>query len=68
MAAHANWQEYGKGYGLKAHDCYVAFLCQNCHDYVDGRRGAWSNVQKRELWEKAWRNTILYLFESGIVK
>lgn len=68
VPAHANWQEYGKGFGLKAHDCYVAATCQHCHDMIDGRVGNLTNEEKRELWQKAWIRTVYLWFERGVVK
>jgi hypothetical protein len=68
IPAHANWHEYGKGGSLKAHDCYVAFICQLCHDRIDGRIGDLTKEEKREFWEIAWRRTVLAWFESGLVK
>lgn len=67
VPAHANWQQYGKGAGLKAHDCFVAFVCQRCHDIIDGRAGKLSNDERHDMWSVAWRNTILLWFEHGIV-
>lgn len=67
VPAHANWQQYGKGAGLKAHDCFVAALCTTCHDYVDGRIGKATEQEKQEMWSNAWRKTVLLWFESGVV-
>lgn len=36
VAAHANMQTMGKGMGIKAADI-PAYLCNTCHDIVDGR-------------------------------
>lgn len=38
VACHSNSQRHGKGMGLKSHDV-VAYLCQECHDRIDGRVG-----------------------------
>lgn len=67
VPAHANWQQYGKGTGLKAHDCFVAALCTACHDYVDGRIGKATDEERQEIWANAWRKTILLWFESGVL-
>ena len=68
IPAHANWQQYGKGYGLKAHDCFIAALCMQCHDEIDGRRGKLSEAEKHERWYRAWTRTVLLWFERGIVQ
>ena len=33
--AHANWQEMGKGKGIKADDSYTVALCRGCHQKFD---------------------------------
>ena len=33
--AHANWQEMGKGKGIKADDRYTISLCRACHQNFD---------------------------------
>ena len=33
--AHANWQEMGKGKGIKADDSYTISLCRSCHALFD---------------------------------
>lgn len=67
QAAHANWTEYGKGMAIKAHDCYSAALCVTCHSNID--QGSKLTYQERkELWEAAWRKTILVLFESSLIQ
>ena len=38
VAAHSNQGMHGKGLGLKAHDCFIAFLCARCHEFVDRRK------------------------------
>lgn len=72
IAAHANWQEFGKGMGLKAHDWATAHLCHICHDIIDGRTigRRWDTTpdrERREIWMRAWIKTIERLFEQGIV-
>jgi hypothetical protein len=66
-ARHANWQEYGKGYGLKAHDCFVAYLCQTCNTAVDTASRTYSADDRKALWVTAYTKTVLYWFEEGLV-
>lgn len=68
VPAHANWNQYGKGMGLKAHDWAVAAVCNDCHNLIDGRRGCLSSEQAHELWQRAWVNTVRLWFEHGVVK
>lgn len=67
VACHANWQEFGKGIGCKAHDWAVAFLCQTCHAQVDGRFGRLCKEDQRELWIQGWIRTLTLLFDEGIL-
>ena len=67
QAAHANWSKYGKGLGMKAHDCFVAALCQTCHFSID--QGAqMSGKERQEAWEDAFRSTLIALHQSGRLK
>jgi len=64
QAAHANWGVYGKGMGMKAHDCFVAALCVDCHRELDQGKNL-SADQRQQMWEAAFRKTLVALFESG---
>lgn len=67
VAAHANWLEYGKGMGIKAHDCYIAWACSSCHTEIDqGQR--FSKQEKMELWRTGFERTILQMFLQDIIK
>lgn len=65
VMAHANWAEYGKGIGHKAHDWAVAALCCGCHAYVDTGRA--SREERKAFWQAAHVRTQAWLFESGKV-
>lgn len=67
QAAHANWSVYGKGMGQKAHDCFVAALCQECHREID-QGSKLSGEDRREQWETAFRRTLLELFNQDLLK
>lgn len=65
--AHANSGRYGKGMGLKAHDCYHAAACHRCHVELDqGRR--FSQEEKLEFWREGWERTLLLYFRNGWLK
>lgn len=64
QAAHANWGHYGKGMGQKAHDCFVAALCIRCHAELDQGKNL-SADERQQMWEAAFRKTLLALFETG---
>ena len=64
VAAHSNQSRDGKGMGIKASDFRIAALCHACHPDLD--QGIKLSRQERlELWEKAHRATIGWLFENG---
>lgn len=61
VAAHSNSIGDGKGMGIKAHDYRVAFVCYECHTYID-QSGA-SAEEKRRAWRNAHYSTIGWLFD-----
>jgi len=67
QAAHANWSVYGKGMGQKAHDCFTAALCQDCHYHIDQGKTL-SKEERMILWEDAFRRTLVALCETGKIK
>jgi beta-glucanase (GH16 family) len=67
QAAHANWGVYGKGMGQKAHDCFVAALCQHCHHEIDQGKEL-TKEERQQQWESAWRATLLALFQNGSLR
>ena len=62
VMAHSNQQSDGKGIGIKAHDYRIAALCYDCHTFIDQAASRETGI---ELWERAHRKTIGWLFESG---
>ena len=67
VACHGDWQDLGKGVGLKAHDCYIAFGCQDCHSAVDWRTQRLEKADRRYYWQRGFERTILYLFENKML-
>ena len=66
VMAHANWEEFGKGMGMKAHDCFVAALCDDCHRELDqGLRMA--KLERFDTWLMAYIKTQLWLYESRLI-
>ncbi len=68
--AHSNAGADGKGMGLKAHDCFGAYLCSACHDEYDGRthQTDLSHDELQEMFYKAMRASWLILFREGVLK
>lgn len=48
VSAHSNLGEHGKGFGLKADDSMVAWLCHRCHSEYDQGRSM-SKQEKRDF-------------------
>lgn len=66
VGAHANGAHMGKGMGHKAPDYYLAGLCYRCHaEYDQGR--TMTRDEKRAFWLDAWRKTVAWWFETGVV-
>lgn len=64
VAAHANMQTMGKGMGLKAADI-PAFLCQSCHDQVDGRENSGMGTREKHAeWAIAAVLSIRWVLEN----
>ena len=57
VAAHSNQLRHGKGRGIKASDCFVAYLCHACHEWLDAGRTA-SRAMRQEVWGVAHLKTI----------
>jgi uncharacterized protein YlaI len=70
VACHSNAQRHGKGMGLKAHDL-PAFLCRECHDYIDGRNQrsmtGWDTHAgyRQQVWADAMFQSFLWLLQEG---
>lgn len=66
VAAHSNSSAHGKGGALKAHDCFIAFLCYRCHMELD--QGKALREDKSDVFRKAMDETMLRLWRSGKIK
>lgn len=62
--AHSNQSVHGKGGHLKAHDCFHAAMCHNCHAELDQGKHL-SREERREIWQRAYDATILEYFKRG---
>lgn len=67
VAAHSNNLRHGKGMGIKAHDCFGAWACNNCHAEID-QGSKLSRQEKDEYWQLGFERTILQMFLLGIIK
>lgn len=64
VGAHRNM---GKGMALKVSDALVASLCYKCHHEYDNGMNL-TREERREMWDKAYINTMQYMIENGILK
>jgi hypothetical protein len=63
VAAHSNQSRHGKGMSIKAHDCFIAFLCNRCHYEID-QGSKLSKEERIDLWQRAHEATLLHLFQT----
>ena len=63
VAAHSNWSEHGKGMSIKAHDCFIAFLCHMCHAEID-QGSRLTKEERKDQWRLAHDRTMLSLFQN----
>lgn len=63
VPAHSNMQTFGRGSSFKADDCFVAALCQEAHDIIDGRRSGWPKEEKQAAWLRAYVKTQRWQWE-----
>lgn len=65
VGAHSNSQAMGHGMGIKAADV-PAFLCNECHDIVDGRRlvNGMTKEQREGEWAIAAARSMRWVLEE----
>lgn len=68
VAAHCNELALGRGFAHKTPDYMVAYLCQQCHDFCDGRRGGLTLEERRAMWHRAYCVTVSWWFRDSVVK
>lgn len=66
VPAHCNDGEV-KGIGRKAPGYMLAYVCGDCHDLMDGRKGRFSRAEKREMWDRAYKRTVAIWFRDKLV-
>ena len=66
VAAHSNQDRHGKGRSLKAHDCFHAWACYECHTWLD--QGRAPREEKQAAFQAGMERTILAWFTLGLVR
>lgn len=66
VAAHSNQYIHGKGGALKAHDCFVAWACSDCHRELD--QGGMKYEDKTHYWQRGFERTLLAALEQGVLR
>ena len=73
VSAHSNWGEHGKGGSIKAADCFIAWLGDKCHFWLDqggstmDPTNRFHYTEKLELWQHAQYKTLHEMFKQGII-
>lgn len=67
VAAHSNQSKHGKGMSIKAHDCFIAWLCHRCHHELD-QGSAWTRAEREHYWQAAHERTLLRMFLDGLIE
>ncbi len=62
ISAHSNLARHGHGRGIKAHDCFTADACANCHAWLDHGRA--SREDKERAFMAAFERTLLARFSA----
>lgn len=65
VAAHSNQLTHGKGMGIKAHDCFIAWACSDCHREID--QGKMNKEDKQYYWQQGFERTLLAMLQFGII-
>lgn len=65
VACHSDFQEDGKGTGIKAEDIYIAFGCVDCHSWLHS--GGPSKEDKRDAFHRGMKRTWKRLIEKGVI-
>lgn len=68
VGAHCNELALGRGFAHKTPDYMVAYLCNDCHDAVDGRSQGLSRDEKRAIWNRAYVVTVSWWFRDKLVE
>ena len=69
VACHANWQQWGKGVGLKAPDWAWAAGCMTAHREIDGKIApTMTREQRQSEWLNAFIGTQNYLYDNALVR
>lgn len=68
VAAHCNELALGRGFAHKTPDYLVAYLCHECHDHHEGRRGNLTREERQALWNRAYVVTAMWWFRDELVR
>lgn len=66
VSAHSNSSIHGKGMHIKAHDCFIAWLCHDCHALLDSEKGM-TREERVDMWRAAHDKTILEMFRQNLL-
>jgi len=64
VGAHSNHLSDGKGLSQKSNDL-VAYVCQTCHDSIDGRNNAFDPLYRDLAFYKGVYKSVVWLLKTG---
>jgi hypothetical protein len=64
--AHSNQSRHGKGKSLKAHDCFFAASCRECHVEID-QGSRLTREERIDIWQRGFERTVLVLWQRGLL-
>lgn len=75
VSAHSNLLEHGRGHAHPAHDCFFAWLCHECHAWLDHGSSSMdpshvyrcTREDKREMFTRAMHRTWLAMWSGGMI-
>jgi len=67
VAAHSNMSLHGRGSSLRAHDCFIAFLCGPHHYEYDYGKNM-DRMEKEWHFMRAMSLTWLRLIDKGLIR
>lgn len=69
VAAHFRSQRVGAGMGIKPPDLFIAFACDRCHSWIDGRRiEGFTRDEARHAHLMGVLETQKYLLDAGHIR
>lgn len=67
--AHADWSEFGRGMGHKAHDNFSAAMCRNAHQMISAQiNPPFDRETRKQHWLTAYIGTQVWLWSNNRIR